>query len=104
MSLSDDAEAKAAGEAQQHKVTFVIEAGWTVEELVDRLLTITTSPRVAFQNGNRGKTKIPTTYIVPKAGSRAVYIPTDDEMLTQLAKTMTPEQIMEAIKVKLGVA
>lgn len=71
LSLSDDEEAKRAGESKQMKVKFILDAGWTVNDLVDRLLTITTSPRVAFQNANRGKTYIPSEYIVPKVGMRA---------------------------------
>lgn len=41
------------------------------------------------------------TYVVPKPGTRAAVVMSDDEMLEKLSKTMTPEQIIAAIQAKI---
>ena len=101
LALSDDAESKKALETKLYNVTFILEEGWTINELVDKLLGVTTSPRVAFQNANRGKEVVPTKYIVPKAGARTVAVPlTEDEMLDLIAKKYGDKAI-EMLKDKI---
>ena len=102
MSLSDDATTRAAGEGKNMKVKFIIEEGWTVNDLVDRLLTITTSPRVAFQTMYRFKDKIAKEYVVPKAHARSVQTLSEADMIEKLAKQygVTPD-VMKAMLVQL---
>ena len=97
MSISDDADAKKLGESHNLSVLFVIEAGWSINDVIDRLLTITTSPRVAFQNANRDKSHKPNVYVVPKAGTRSAV---DPEAAT-LERAATDDAYLADLRAKL---
>lgn len=94
LSLSADEESRKAGDSKQMKVTFVIEAGWTLDQLIDKLLVNTTSPRVAYASANRGKEIPAKTYTVPKPGMRAVQEMTDEQAVDRLIPDPTKRAAM----------
>lgn len=68
MRISDDEDAKAAGEAKAIGCTFILE-GWTGRDILNALFGAS-SLRVRFQNAHRGKEIIPVEWKVTKPGSR----------------------------------
>lgn len=95
--ISDNAESKAAGEAVEYSVKFIFDETWTVNELIDRLVSAS-SPRVTFQNSHRGKT-VPTEWKVNKAGYKAdVPIEAKIDALSADAK----KALYERLKKQLG--
>lgn len=90
MSLSDDDEAKKAGDSTTHNITFIIPADWTVQNLIDRMFSAS-SPRVTFQNKYRGKDVVPKEWTVNKAGART------QATFADLWAALSPEEKAEFI-------
>jgi hypothetical protein len=86
MDLCKNGDDRQAAIKTRVNVTMTLEAGWTVQDVIDSFLTWTQSPVVKYQNGSTGRPALrlgnvpASTFVVPKAGSRTVQ-PDQLEML-----------------------
>ena len=81
--MSDDEDAKKAGETKIHTVDFVFDATWTPRQLAERCVNAS-SARVTFQNSNRGKDTVPREWKVNKAGVKTAASETDEVRIRKL--------------------
>ena len=104
LTVSADAEAKASKENTTVDVTMVIEAGFTVQQIIDRFLEVTTSPRVGAQAALRKLEKIPSefTFVVPMDRGAKKLKTKEERMVEQLVQLLGNEKAQKLIE-KRGV-
>lgn len=109
MKISDDEEAKAAGEAKAVGCTFILE-GWTGRDILNALFGAS-SLRVRFQNAHRGKKVIPVEWKASRPGSSGTSTTTpyaalvallgQERAIKMVNKLGTVEAALEAVQAML---